>query len=104
MSAGSGSPARNRVCELAQIDIPIIQAPMTYIAGAQLAAAVSNAGALGIIETASPQGRQDLKRVRDLTDRPVGANVALAVRKDAGVVEVLADAGIGVVTTSSGDP
>lgn len=86
------------------VEIPIIQAPMTYIAGAQLAAAVSNAGALGIVETASPQGRQDLKRVRDLTDRPVGANVALAVRKDPGVVEVLAEAGIRVVTTSSGDP
>ena len=86
------------------VDIPIIQAPMTYIAGAQLAAAVSNAGALGIIETASPRGREDLKRVRDLTDRPVGANVALAVRKDPSVVEVLAEAGIRVVTTSSGDP
>jgi enoyl-[acyl-carrier protein] reductase II len=86
------------------VPIPIVQAPMTYIAGAQLAAAVSNAGGLGIIETASPQGRDDLKRVRDLTDRPVGANVALAVRKDPGIVEVLVDAGIRVVTTSSGSP
>ncbi|MEB3981453.1 nitronate monooxygenase [Mycobacterium sp. 663a-19] len=47
-------PAPNRVCELARIDIPIIQAPVTYIAGAQLAAAVSNAGALGIVETMMP--------------------------------------------------
>jgi enoyl-[acyl-carrier protein] reductase II len=93
-----------RVAAMLGVDIPIVQAPMTYIAGAQLAAAVSNAGALGIIETASPQGREDLKRVRDLTDRPVGANVALAVRKDPSVVEVVADAGIRVVTTSSGDP
>jgi enoyl-[acyl-carrier protein] reductase II len=44
---------------------------MTYIAGAQLAAAVSNAGALGIIETTSDQGRADLQRVRDLTDSSV---------------------------------
>lgn len=93
-----------RVAAMLGVRIPIIQAPMTYIAGAQLAAAVSNAGALGIIETASPEGRQDLKRVRDLTDQPVGANVALAVRKDPGVVEVLAEAGIRVVTTSSGGP
>ena len=63
-----GNAAPNRICELAQIDIPIIQAPMTYIAGARLAAAVSNAGALGIIETTSDQGRADLRRVRDLTD------------------------------------
>lgn len=95
---------RNRVAAMLGVDIPIIQAPMTYIAGARLAAAVSNAGALGIIETASPQGREDLKRVRDLTDKPVGANVALAVRKDPSVVDLLAGAGIGVVTTSSGDP
>jgi enoyl-[acyl-carrier protein] reductase II len=93
-----------RVAAMLGVQIPIIQAPMTYIAGAQLAAAVSNAGALGIIETASPQGREDLKRVRYLTDRPIGANVALAVRKDPSVVEVVADAGIRVVTTSSGDP
>lgn len=77
---------------------------MTYIAGAKLAAAVSNAGALGIIETTSPQGREDLKRVRDLTDRPVGANVALAFRQVPDIVEVVADAGIRVVTTSAGDP
>ena len=51
------SPAANRICTLARIDIPIIQAPMTYIAGAQLAAAVSNVGALGIIETTSDEGR-----------------------------------------------
>jgi enoyl-[acyl-carrier protein] reductase II len=61
MAANSGGPAPNRVCELAKIDVPIIQAPMTYIAGAQLAAAVSNAGALGIIETTSDQGRSSLR-------------------------------------------
>ena len=93
-----------RVPSMLGVEIPIIQAPMTYIAGAQLAAAVSNAGALGIIETTSPQGREDLRRVRDLTDRPVGANVALAMRKDPTIIDVLVDAGIRVVTTSAGDP
>jgi enoyl-[acyl-carrier protein] reductase II len=94
----------NRVCQLAGIDIPILQAPMTYIAGAQLASAVSNVGALGIIETASEEGREDLKRVRRLTDRPVGANVALIMVRDPKIVEVLADADIRFVTTSAGDP
>ncbi len=84
--------------------MPIIQAPMTFIAGARLAAAVSNAGALGVIETLSPEGRADLKRVRDLTDRPVGANVALIGMRDPAIVDVLVDAGINVVTTSAGDP
>ncbi|MBL7502790.1 nitronate monooxygenase [Frankia sp. CNm7] len=94
----------NRVARLLGVRIPIVQAPMTYIACAQLAAAVSNAGGLGIIETSSPQGRADLKRVRDLTDRPVGANVALAVRRDPSVIELLVEAGISTVFTSSGDP
>ncbi|OCB46291.1 2-nitropropane dioxygenase [Mycobacterium malmoense] len=96
--------APNRVCELARIDIPIIQAPMTYIAGAQLAAAVSNAGALGIIETTSEQGRADLRRVRDLTDRPVGANIALIMNRDPATVDLLVANGIRFVTTSAGDP
>ena len=43
MTTGSGCPAPNRVCEVARIDIPIIQAPMTYIAGAQLADAADRA-------------------------------------------------------------
>jgi enoyl-[acyl-carrier protein] reductase II len=94
----------NRVCALAGVDIPIVQAPMTHIAGARLAAAVSEAGALGIIETASAAGRDDLKRVRDFTGRPVGANIALVARRDPSIVDVLVDAGIRFVTTSAGDP
>jgi enoyl-[acyl-carrier protein] reductase II len=104
MTAGSGGPAPNRVCEVARIDIPIIQAPMTYIAGAQLAAAVSNAGALGIIETTSDQGRADLQRVRDLTDGSVGANIALIMNRDPAVVDLLVANDIRFVTTSAGDP
>lgn len=94
----------NRVANLLGVEMPIIQAPMTFIAGARLAAAVSDAGALGIIETLSPEGRADLKRVRDLTDRPVGANVALIGMRDPAIVDVLVDAGVNVVTTSAGDP
>jgi len=104
MTGVGGSPAPNRVCELAQIEIPIIQAPMTYIAGARLAAAVANAGALGIIETTSDQGRADLKRVRDLTDGAVGANIALIMNRDPAVVDLLVANGIRFATTSAGDP
>ncbi|HEU5448566.1 MAG TPA: nitronate monooxygenase, partial [Acidimicrobiia bacterium] len=94
----------NRITELLGIEIPILQAPMTFIARAGLAAAVSEAGAMGVIETASPGGRDDLQRVRSLTDRPVGANVALLMMKDPTIVETLVDAGIRFVTTSAGDP
>jgi len=104
MTAESGGPAPNSVCEVARIDIPIIQAPMTYIAGAQLAAAVSNAGALGIIETTSEQGRADLRRVRGLTNGSVGANIALIMNRDPAAVDLLVAKDIRFVTTSAGDP
>jgi hypothetical protein len=46
-----------------------------------------------VIETLSPDGREDLTRVRELTDRPVGANVALLAMQDPAIVEILVDAG-----------
>jgi enoyl-[acyl-carrier protein] reductase II len=104
LTTGSAEPAPNRVCDLAQIDIPIIQAPMTYIAGAQLAAAVSNAGGLGIIETTSDRGRADVQRVRSLTRGSVGANIALLFNRDPAVIDLLVANGIRFVTTSAGDP
>ena len=65
---------------------------------------MSNAGALGIIETTSEQGRADLKRVRDLTDGSVGANIALLFNRNPAVVDLLAANDIRFVTTSAGDP
>lgn len=94
----------SRVQTLLGIEIPIVQAPMTFIAGAQLASAVSAAGALGVIETASPQGRADLVKVRELTDKPVAANIAITMRQYDGILDVLKTAGISAVTTSAGDP
>jgi enoyl-[acyl-carrier protein] reductase II len=92
------------LCQMLGIEVPIMQAPMTFIANADLAAAVSNAGGLGVIETASPGGRADLTRVRTLTDRPVGANVAIAMMRDPAIIATLMHAGISFVTTSAGDP
>ena len=95
----------NRVQDLLGIKIPIIQAPMTFIANAALAVAVSEAGGMGVIETLSPQGRADLARVRDLTGAPVGANLMIqGWKKDPSIVEVIAEAGIRYVATSAGDP
>jgi enoyl-[acyl-carrier protein] reductase II len=100
----------NRVQQLLGVAIPVVQAPMTYIARAELAAAVSNAGGLGVLETLTPEGRADLLRVRELTDRPVGANLMIKgwLRPDGGpdpsIVEVLSEAGVRVVLCSAGDP
>ncbi|WP_163686371.1 NAD(P)H-dependent flavin oxidoreductase [Mycolicibacterium gadium] len=95
----------NRVQTLLGVDYPVVQAPMTYIARAELAAAVSEAGGLGMIETLTPEGRADLMRVRTLTDLPVAANLMIQGWKgDPSIVEMLAAAGVRHVFTSAGDP
>ena len=95
----------NRVQALLGIEIPIVQAPMTFIARAGLAAAVSNAGGLGVVESLTDEGRDDLRRMRTLTDRPFAANLMIQGWKhDPSIVDVLAQAGVPVVTTSAGDP
>ncbi|MEV0250747.1 nitronate monooxygenase [Nocardia sp. NPDC050712] len=95
----------NRVQELLGVEFPVVQAPMTYIARAELAAAVSEGGGLGMIETLTPEGRADLLRVRELTDRPVAANLMIqGWKRDPSIVEVLAAAGVRHVFTSAGDP
>lgn len=78
---------------------------MTYIARAELAAAVSEAGGLGMIETLTPEGQADLRRVRKLTEKPVAANLMIqGWKKDPSIVDVLAEAGMRHVFTSAGDP
>ena len=95
----------NRIQSLLGVDYPVVQAPMTYIARAELAAAVSAAGGLGMIETLTPEGRADLLRVRELTDKPVAANLMIQGWKgDPSIVDTLAAAGVRYVFTSAGDP
>jgi enoyl-[acyl-carrier protein] reductase II len=98
---------RNRVTELLGVEIPIVQAPMGWIARSQLASAVSNAGALGIIETSSGELdviKDEIRKMRDLTDKPFGVNIAQAFVRDPGIVEFVADQGVQFVTTSAGSP
>jgi enoyl-[acyl-carrier protein] reductase II len=97
----------NRVTQLLGVEHPIVQAPMGYIARAQLASAVSNAGALGIIETSSgrlEEVRDEIAKMRDLTDKPFGVNIAQAFVRDPAIVEFVHDQGVRFATTSAGDP
>ena len=101
------SPIRNRVTELLGVDYPIVQAPMGWIARSQLASAVSNAGALGIIETSSGEleaVRHEISRMRELTDRPFGVNIAQMFVRDPSIVDFVVEQGVRFVTTSAGDP
>ena len=98
---------RNRVTELLGVDIPIVQAPMGWIARSDLASAVSNAGAMGIIETSSGELdviRDEIRRMRDLTDKPFGVNIAQAFVRDPSIVEFVVEQGVTFVTTSAGSP
>ena len=69
------APIKNRVTEMAGVDYPILQAPMGWIARAQLASAVSNAGAMGIIETSSGDFdaiKGEVAKMHEMTDKPFG--------------------------------
>jgi enoyl-[acyl-carrier protein] reductase II len=98
---------RTRITDLLGIDVPIIQAPMGWIARAQLASAVSEAGGLGIIETSSGElevVKAEIAKMRDLTDKPFGVNIAQLFVRDPGIVDFVVAQGVTFVTTSAGDP
>jgi enoyl-[acyl-carrier protein] reductase II len=98
---------KNRITDLLGVKYPIVQAPMGWIARAQLASAVSNAGGFGIIETSSgrlDEVKEEVKKMRGLTDKPWGINVAQAFVRDPDIVQFVADQGVKFVTTSAGDP
>jgi len=97
----------NRLTRMLGVQYPIVQAPMGWIARAQLASAVSNAGGLGIIETSSgrlDEVRAEVLKMRDLTDKPFGVNIAQAFVRDPDIVQFVIDQGVKFVTTSAGDP
>ena len=96
-----------RITTLLGIERPIIQAAMGWIARAPLSSAVSNAGGMGIIETSSGELdaiREEIIKMRSLTDKPFGVNVAQAFVRDPDIVQFVIDQGVRFVTTSAGDP
>lgn len=98
----------NRLTTLLGVTIPIVQAPMGWIARSALASAVSNAGAMGIIETSSGELdtiKEEIAKMKDLTERPFGVNIAQAFVADPGaIVDFVIAQGVRFVTTSAGSP
>jgi len=97
----------NRVIDHTGSKYPIIQAPMGWIARSQLAAAVCEAGGMGIIETSSGEidnCKNEIHAMSKLTDKPFGVNLPLLFLKDDSMVKFCVEAGIKFVTTSAGDP
>lgn len=96
-----------RVTELLNIQYPIIQGGMAWVAEHHLAAAVSEAGGLGLIGGANAPGevvRQEIRKAKELTDKPFGVNVMLMSPYAEEVAKVVAEEGIQVVTTGAGNP
>lgn len=96
-----------RVTKLLGISCPIIQGGMAWVAEHHLAAAVSEAGGLGLIGGANAPGevvRQEIRKAKQLTDKPFGVNVMLMSPYAEEVAKVVVEEGISVVTTGAGNP
>ncbi len=98
---------RQEVTELLGIRYPVIQGGMAWVAEHKLAAAVSNAGGLGLIGAASAPPevvREEIRKAKELTDKPFGVNVMLLNPNAEEVAKVVVEEGIKVVTTGAGNP
>lgn len=96
-----------RITALLNIEYPIIQGGMAWVADYHLAAAVSAAGGLGLIGAASAPAswvREQIRKVKELTDKPFGVNIMLLSPYAEEVAAVVAEEGVSVVTTGAGNP
>ena len=94
----------NRVCDLLEISHPIIQGGMVYNSGAKLAAAVSNAGGLGLIGAGSMRPdllRSQIQKARSLTEKPFGVNLPLIFKDARECMEVALEEGVKIFFTSA---
>ena len=96
-----------RITELLGTEYPIIQGGMAWVAEHHLAAAVSNAGGLGLIGAASAPAevvREEIRRCKELTDKPFGVNIMLLNPNAEDVARIVVEEGVKVVTTGAGNP
>ena len=98
---------QTEVTRLLGIEYPIIQGGMAWVAEYHLAAAVSNAGGLGLIGTASAPAewvREQIREAKKLTDKPFGINIMMISPYADEVAKVIVEEGVKVVTTGAGNP
>lgn len=98
---------KTRITEMLGIECPIIQGGMAWVAEHNLAAAVSEAGGLGLIGGASAPGevvREEIRKAKELTKKPFGVNVMLMSPYADDVAKVVVEEGVKVVTTGAGNP
>ncbi|MBR1569267.1 MAG: nitronate monooxygenase [Bacteroidales bacterium] len=98
---------KSAICDILGIEKPIFQGGMAWIADARLAAAVSEAGGLGIISSINGGAeavRAEIRKARELTRKPFGVNIMLAAPDAETVAAVVVEEGVKVVTTGAGSP
>lgn len=98
---------KTSLCQLLNIQYPIIQGGMAWVATGELAAAVSNAGGLGIIGAGNAPAsfvKNEIKKVKSLTDKPFGVNIMLLSPFVDEVIEAVLEEKVPVVTTGAGNP
>lgn len=98
---------KSRICDMLGIQYPVFQGGMAWVADAFLAAAVSNAGGLGLISSVNAGTeavRKEIRRCRELTDKPFGVNIMLQAPNAGEIAQMVVDEGIKVLTTGAGSP
>src|SRR5512139_3068183 len=98
---------RTRLTDLLEIEHPVIQGGMAWTATAELAAAVSNGGGLGVIGAGHMPTdvlRAEIRTAKSLTDRPFGVNLMLMTPHIDELVQLVLDERVPVVTTGAGNP
>lgn len=98
---------KTRICDLLNIEYPIIQGGMAWVAEHHLAAAVSNAGGLGIIAAGNAPVeivREEIRKAKLMTDKPFGVNIMLLSPHSAEIAKLVVEEQIPVVTTGAGNP
>lgn len=98
---------KTKVTELLEIEYPIIQGGMAWVAENHLTAAVSAAGGLGIIGAGGAPAsfvREQIQKVKEKTDKPFGVNIMLMNPEADGIAQTVIDEGVKVVTTGAGNP
>ena len=98
---------KTEITELLGIQYPIIQGGMAWVAERHLAAAVSNAGGLGLIGAANAPAewvREQIREAKKMTDKPFGVNIMLMSPYADEVAKIIAEEHVKVVTTGAGNP
>lgn len=89
------------------IQYPVFQGGMAWVADASLAAAVSNAGGLGLISSinaGTEAVRSEIRKCRELTDKPFGVNIMLQAPNAAEIAQMVVEEGVKILTTGAGSP